>query len=136
MHEQVGAGGWSNKEPQMPQRNNGPSLKARRKELRNDATSAERLHWLYLKHSQLDGRKFRRQHSYGPYIMDFYCPSERLCIELDGDSHDSPEARTHDELRDAYLQSHYIKVLRFKNEEVYASVEKVFDRIREVWGDR
>lgn len=117
----------------MQQRNNVPSLTRRRKELRNDATFPERLLWLYLIHSQLDGRKFRRQHSYGPYIMDFYCPSERLCIELDGDSHDTPEAQKHDEMRDAYLRSHYVKVLRFRNEEACASVEKVFERIRKVW---
>jgi very-short-patch-repair endonuclease len=117
----------------MQQRHNRPYLKPRRKELRNDATPAEKLLWLFLKHSQLDGRKFRRQHSYGPYIMDFYCPTERLCIELDGDSHDSPEAQSHDRAKDEYLQSHYIKVLRFTNEEVYASVERVFEKIRKAW---
>ena len=110
-------------------RNNRPSLKARRKQLRNDATSAERLLWLYLKHSQLDGRKFRHQHSYGPYIMDFFCPVERICVELDGDSHDDEEARIHDAARDSYLQSHSITVLRFSNEEVYANVEKVLAQI-------
>lgn len=110
-------------------RNNRPSLKARRKRLRNDATSAERLLWLCLKHSQLDGRKFRRQHSYGPYIMDFFCPAEHICVELDGDSHDDEEARIHDAARDSYLQSHSITVLRFSNEEVYANVEKVLAQI-------
>ena len=115
------------------QRNNLPRLKPRRKELRNDPTPAENLLWQFLKHSQLDGRKFRRQHSYGPYIMDFYCPSERLCIELDGDSHDTPEAKAHDAKKDSYLESHFIKVLRFRNEEVYASVEKVFERIQREW---
>ena len=117
----------------MQQRHNRPSLKPRRKQLRNDPTPAEKLLWLFLKHSQLDGRKFRRQHSYGPYIMDFYCPSERLCIELDGDSHNSPGAEVHDATKDSYLQSHYIKVLRFTNDEVYASVEKVFERIQREW---
>ena len=124
--------GWSQQEEIM-QRNNRPVLKTRRKQLRNDPTPAEELLWLFLKHSQLDGRKFRRQHSYGPYIMDFYCPSERLCVELDGDSHDSAEARAHDNLKDAYLNSHGIDVLRFTNMEVYASVERVLRRIRQTW---
>jgi len=114
-------------------RNNLPHLTTRRKQLRNNATSAEKLLWLYLKNSQLDGRKFRRQHSYGPYILDFYCPAERLCVELDGDSHDSPEAQMHDRNRDEYLTSHSIKVLRFRNEEVYARLERVLEKIRSAW---
>lgn len=114
-------------------RNNLPSLTFRRRQLRNDATSAEKLLWLYLKHSQLDGRKFRRQHSYGPYIMDFYWPAERLCIELDGPTHDNPGALVHDARRDEYLRSHHIQVLRFRNEEVYKSVEAVLNKIQQVW---
>lgn len=89
--------------------------------------------WIHLRQSQLDGLKFRRQHSYGPYVMDFYCPSRRLCVELDGESHDIPEAYAHDRTKDSYLQSHHIKVLRFTNEEVYASVDRVLERIRQKW---
>jgi very-short-patch-repair endonuclease len=62
-------------------------LKERRKQLRNSLTSAEAKLWGLLKDSQLENRKFRRQHSVGPYILDFYCPSEKLCIELDGEIH-------------------------------------------------
>lgn len=116
----------------MIQRNNLSRLKPRRKALRNDSTPAELLLWCYLKCGQLDGRKFRRQHSYGPFIMDFYCPSERLCIELDGPTHDSNDERVRDDMRTEFLNKHLIKVLRFKNEEVYQSVEKVLTRIREV----
>jgi very-short-patch-repair endonuclease len=111
------------------QRNNRRQLKQRRRQLRNDPTAAEKLLWLYLKESQCEGRKFRRQHSYGPYIMDFYCPSERLCIELDGDSHSTSESQAHDTAKDLYLQRHHIKVIRFTNEEVYASVEKVLEKV-------
>ena len=94
-----GRGGWSQKTGSRMQRNNRVHLKARRKQLRNDPTPAEKLLWLYLKLSQLDGHKFRRQHSYGSYIMDFYCPSERLCVEVDGESHSTPEAQAHDRQR-------------------------------------
>ena len=56
-------------------------LKKNRKQLRNRLTPAEAKLWSLLKNSQLEKRKFRRQHSVGPYVLDFYCPSERLCIE-------------------------------------------------------
>src|SRR2546430_11027834 len=59
-------------------------LKPRRRELRRRLTIAEARLWNHLKESSLRGRKFRRQHSVGPYILDFYCPGERLAVELDG----------------------------------------------------
>jgi very-short-patch-repair endonuclease len=62
-------------------------LKPFRKKLRNNSTSAEATLWTYLKNRQLEGRKFRRQHSIGNYIADFYCPEEQLVIELDGEGH-------------------------------------------------
>ncbi len=62
-------------------------LKTFRKKLRNHSTSAEAVLWTYLKHRQLDGRKFRRQYSIGNYIVDFYCAEEQLVIELDGEDH-------------------------------------------------
>ena len=66
------------------QLNNVKVLKPIRQALRNDATAAEKQLWQFLKGSQLSGRKFRRQHSVGYFILDFYCPSEQLAIELDG----------------------------------------------------
>ena len=53
-----------------------------RKELRNHSTSAEATLWKMLKGKQIAGLKFRRQHSVGPYILDFYCPQIKLAIEL------------------------------------------------------
>ena len=60
--------------------NNHPRLKNYRKNLRNHSTSAEATLWKYLKAKQVAALKFRRQHSYGPYILDFYCPSLKLAI--------------------------------------------------------
>ena len=57
-----------------------------RRELRNEGTAAEAVLWLLLKGKQLDGMRWRRQFGVGPYILDFYCPQLRLCIELDGAS--------------------------------------------------
>ena len=108
---------------------NKPDLKPRRKSLRNEATPAEKKLWGALQHSQLHGYKFRRQHSVGYYILDFYCPSERLAIELDGDSHFTDEAIEYDHERTAFLNSLNIRVLRFLNPHVYNDLESVCERI-------
>ena len=68
------------------------ALRPIRRDLRNHATAAERALWQMLKGRQLHGRKFRRQRSVGAYVLDFYCPSERLAVEVDGSVHDDPAA--------------------------------------------
>jgi len=110
---------------------NRPELKSCRKELRNKATPAEVRLWSILQRSNLGGYKFRRQHSIGAYILDFYCPSERLAIELDGDSHFTDEAMEYDRQRTAYLKALHIKVLRFLNTDVYENLIVVGERILE-----
>ena len=104
---------------------NRPELTARRKELRNGATSAERHLWGFLKGKQVCGRKFRRQHSIGAYIADFYCPEEHLVIELDGDSHYTEEAQEYDANRTAFLNALGIDVLRFTNHQALFETEGV-----------
>jgi very-short-patch-repair endonuclease len=106
-------------------------LKSRRKELRNNSTPAEKLLWSMLQHSNLGGFKFRRQHSVGAYIIDFYCPSEMLAVELDGDSHFTDEAIEYDLERTAYLNALDIKVLRFLNTDIYNKLNVVCERILE-----
>jgi very-short-patch-repair endonuclease len=113
---------------------NRPILKSRRKELRNNVTPAEKLLWSRLQRSNLGGYKFRRQHSVGSYILDFYCPAARLAIELDGDSHFSDDAIAYDLERTVYLNALRIKVLRFLNTEVYVDIEVVCERILEEIG--
>lgn len=110
---------------------NRPLLKTRRKELRNNATPAERLLWSILQHSNLGGYKFRRQHSVGPYILDFYCPEVRLAVELDGDSHFTDDAVVYDQERTAYLNGLHITVLRFLNTDVFENLTMVGERILE-----
>lgn len=105
-------------------------FKGRRKRLRNRLTPAEATLWQLLKSAQLDGRKFRRQHSVGKYILDFYCPSERLVIELDGEHHFTDEGMEYDKKRTEYLETLRITVLRFENEEVFQSPEGVIAEIR------
>ncbi len=116
--------------------NNLPALLAFRKKLRKDLTPAEAKRWTLLNGSQLDGRKFRRQHSVGRYILDFYCPSEHLAIELDGAVHDNDAAQAHDLDRRKFLEQMGIKVLRFENKLVFQQTEGVLVEIRRHFGWR
>lgn len=101
-----------------------------RKQLRNNATPAEKKLWEALKDKKLDGFKFRRQHSIDRYILDFFCPTANVAIELDGDNHYTAEAREYDQIRDNYLQSVGITVIRYSNHEVYENFEGVLEDIR------
>lgn len=114
----------------MAQINNLKHLKARRKELRNNLTPAEAALWTLLKSKQLDGRKFRRQHSGGNYILDFYCPAERLVVELDGRHHFTEEGARYDAVRTAYLANVNIHVVRFENRLVFEMPGWVLEEIR------
>lgn len=105
-----------------------------RKELRNQLTPAEASLWKLLKNKQLDGRKFRRQHSVGNYILDFYCPEEQLAIELDGEGHFTLPQKLYDDERDLFLRSYNVKVLRFENCLVWEKQEWLIDRIRSEFG--
>ena len=105
-------------------------LKENRKQLRNRLTPAEAKLWSLIKKSQLEDRKFRRQHSVGPYVLDFYCPSERLCIELDGAAHFTDGGYEYDSARTEYLKALNISVLRFENKDVIENTEGVLEEIR------
>ena len=110
---------------------NHPVTKEFRQLLRKTETPMEKKLWKYLRNRQLDGYKFRQQHGYGPFVLDFYCPSLRLCIELDGGIHDEMRVIEKDIDRTAFLNDNRIHVLRFRNEEVEEDIEKVLNRIRE-----
>lgn len=104
-------------------------LKIIRRSLRNDSTAAEATLWQGLKKSQLQGRKFRRQHSIGPYIVDFYCPDEKLAVELDGEVHTDPGRQDYDAEREAFLREQGLRIVRFENREVFEDVEVVLEGI-------
>ncbi len=107
---------------------------ARRRALRAATTPAEALLWGALRRKRLDGRKFRRQHGIGPYIVDFYCPAERLAVELDGAGHDGDAAAARDAARTAFLERHGVRVMRFENADVRENLEGVVEAIREAFG--
>src|SRR5690606_25476386 len=114
--------------------NNLPHLKTFRKQLRNNLTPAEASLWKMLQGKQLDGRKFRRQHSVTNYILDFYCPAEKLAIELDGQGHFEASQAEYDFERDLFLQHYGIKVLRFENKWVWDNPEGLLQEVKDNFG--
>jgi very-short-patch-repair endonuclease len=122
------------KEPHQQRSRNLPQLRTFRRELRKRLTPAEAKLWTHLKNAQLDGRKFRRQHSVDRYILDFYCPQERLAIELDGEVHSFVSTQEYDLERDAFLNMFGIKVLRFENRLVFKDIEAVLIEIQRHFG--
>jgi very-short-patch-repair endonuclease len=90
-----------------------PTATARR--LRRDQTDEEKELWRALKAGRFAGFKFRRQHPKGKYYLDFYCPTARLSVELDGFQHGLPEHIQRDEERAKFLAAKGIEELRFWN---------------------
>jgi len=100
-------------------------LDARARELRRVMTPAEARLWDGLRGWKV--AKFRRQHPLERFILDFYCPAARLCVEVDGGVHDVLEER--DAARTAHLATLGIRVIRFRNEEVLSDCAAVLLRI-------
>ena len=94
-----------------------PTNFQRAKDMRKEMTATERMLWKRLRGSAI-GLAFRRQHPIGPYIVDFYCRDAGLVVEVDGDSHFTPEGNASDSKRTSYLEGLGLNVLRFTNEQV------------------
>ena len=95
--------------------------------LRKNMTDAERKLWYeYLRPCPY---KFTRQMSVGPYILDFYCASAQLAVEIDGSQHYEPQGQQQDAARTAYLQAFGIFVLRFSNRDILLNLEGVVAEI-------
>jgi len=100
-------------------------MKGRRQELRKESTSSEKDLWPFLRSLRKFGFVFRRQHSIGNYVADFYCPKTRLVTEVDGSIHDKINQQLFDKERDAFMKAQEYQVLRVKNQEItedFASV--------------
>jgi len=100
----------------------------RARELRREMTPAEHSLWRVLRDKQC-GAKFRKQHPIGRYIADFYSWDAGVVVEVDGESHFTPEAQAYDHERDAYLRALGLTVLRFTNYEVCYQLAGVVERI-------
>jgi very-short-patch-repair endonuclease len=94
--------------------------------LRRNATDAERVLWTALRNRSLEGRKFRRQATIGPYIADFLCIEDRLIVEVDGGQH----TEIGDAARTAYLTRSGYRVVRYWNNDVLENLEGVIADLR------
>jgi len=113
---------------------NHPVLKTFRKEKRNALTPAEAKLWTILQGRKLKGRKFRRQHSIGPYVVDFFCPEEQLAIEVDGNHHYNAVGADYDNERTIFINTYGIKVLRFENKMIFEQTDFVIEGIIQAYG--
>jgi very-short-patch-repair endonuclease len=119
-------------EPPRRLRPYSPGVHQHLSELRREMTPAERTLWNWLRDRKLAGLKFRRQYPVGSFVLDFYAPSIRLVVEVDGDVHDLPEMREYDARRQAWLAGQGMHVLRFTNGEVIDELGDVLERIATV----
>lgn len=115
----------------MPRLHNREYLIQIRKHLRNNSTAAESTLWKILKKRQVGGYKFRRQHSIGKYVVDFYCPELQLVLELDGEPHANLVNNATDGERDEFIESYGITVFRYENRWVYEYPEVIIQEILE-----
>lgn len=99
------------------------------RELRHNMTFAERLLWQRLRKRQVNGRKFRRQHPIGRFILDFYCYELKFAIELDGNQHYEENQCIHDKQRSEILSNFGIRIIRFNNAEVLNHFDEVMSVI-------
>jgi very-short-patch-repair endonuclease len=106
-----------------------PKLKEKSKDLRKNSTFAEVLLWNELKRRKLNDYQFMRQKPIGHYIVDFYCSSLKLVIEIDGITHIGKEE--YDNKRQKYLESLGLKLLRFFDNDVKQNMAGVIAAINE-----
>ncbi|HML27376.1 MAG TPA: DUF559 domain-containing protein [Hyphomicrobium sp.] len=104
----------------------------RARQLRNNATPAERKLWLRLRVVKISGQKFRRQVPIDPFIVDFVCLSHRLIIEVDGATHSTDQEIASDLRRQRYLENQGFMVLRFQNADVAKNIDGVMDVVVDV----
>ena len=102
-----------------------------RRELRNNSTPEEAVLWTQIKSRKIKGYKWRRQHPIGSYILDFYCPEAKLCIELDGAAHYTYNGAREDNIRTSFLNSKGIKVIRFENRLIWDNIDCVLEIIEQ-----
>lgn len=101
----------------------------RARKLRKSQTGEEVILWRYLQNRDLFGVKFRRQHSIGGFIVDFYSREAKIVIELDGEQHAEEENARYDLERTAFLESKGLQVIRYWNNEIHNELEQVIEDI-------
>jgi len=101
-----------------------PRNTSKARQLRREMSLPEVLLWQHLRREP-EGIKFRRQHSIGPYCLDFFVARLKLAIEIDGIAHDMGDRPERDEVRQAFLNGEGIEVVRVPATEVLRSPEDV-----------
>ena len=101
------------------------NLKNLARDLRKNATDAERRLWSKIRGKQLKEYQFYRQKNIGDYIVDFYCPAAKLIVEIDGGQHYAEENIVKDEARDKFFSDLGFRVLRYSNSDVFKNFEGV-----------
>ena len=99
------------------------------RELRKNMTEAEQILWKRLRRKQILGVPFYRQKRLAGYIVDFYCATAMLVIELDGSQHNTLDAKQYDAVRTKALEAMGLRVLRFDNRQVLQELEAVIEVI-------
>lgn len=107
---------------------NRQDTKELRRQLRQNSTPEEAKVWQLVRNRKVLNLKFFRQYSVNKYILDFYCPEIKLCLEIDGGHHN---LNNNDKIRTEYLNLAGIKVIRFWNNEVNSNLEGVYQKILE-----
>ena len=105
-------------------------LKPIARDLRKNMTDSERLLWSKLRRKQLKNLQFYRQRIIGNYIVDFYCHTASLIVELDGSQHYTDIGKVRDTVRDDYFKRLGIRILRFSNAEVFKDLNSI---LKEIW---
>jgi very-short-patch-repair endonuclease len=103
---------------------NNQNTKDNRRQLKKQMTEAEQMLWKHIRNDSL-GVRFRRQYGIGSYIADFYSPTLKLVIELDGSQHFTPEALEYDKIREEFMNSLGIKTIKFNNNDVMTNIEGI-----------
>ena len=111
-------------------------LKQVSQKLRREMTDAERRLWSRLRGKQLLGVQFYRQKPIGNYIVDFYCPTAGVVVEVDGGQHFEPDNIRKDAKRTADLHALKLTVLRFDNRQVLTQLEDVVTEVYRVIAEK
>ena len=105
-------------------------LTALARQYKKEMTPAERALWQAVRNRKLDNLRICRQYAVGTFILDFYCPTLRLAIEVDGSVHDDPAVAEHDRLRQDLIEQYGWGVLRLRNETILNDLPAALDQIR------
>ncbi len=102
------------------------------RKLRKDQTDTEKIVWELLRNKKFKGLKFRRQHPFGRYIVDFYCPQHRLIIEIDGLIHEKNDQKEYDEIRQGTLESSRHRFIRIRVKDIEKDPKIVYRKIEKL----